>query len=82
MKGLVNVQAVIESHRDRWGDLDADGKSLDEARLYALRNPHPDCTAAVQAQASRLKSADESLRKAGRVPVIYRERKALESRHG
>lgn len=76
MNGPVDVLAVIESRRDRQsGDLDADGWSLEQARLFALRNPHPDYDEAVQQQAARLKSSDDSLRRAGRTPVIYRERR-------
>lgn len=74
MTGPVDVLAVIESRRDSWGDLDAEGRSLNQSRLFALRHPHPDYDAAVQAEASRLKSAASSLRSAGRAPVIYRER--------
>ena len=75
MSAHVGVLALIDSHRDSWGDLDAEGWSLEQARLFALRNPHPDYDSAVQSQACNLRSSDESLRNAGRVPVIYRERR-------
>ena len=75
LSGPVDVLAVVEARRDSWGDLDAEGRSLNQARLFAIRNPHPDYDAAVQSQALRLKSASDSLRCAGRVPVIYRERR-------
>ena len=72
---MVNVRAVIEAHRDAWGDLDSQGRSLDEARMFSLRHAgaYDD---AVRSQAYNLRAADESLRKAGRVPVIARYRRA------
>jgi hypothetical protein len=69
----VDVLAVIESHRDQWGDLDKPGLSLEQSRLFALRNPGND--EAVLRQAFNLRASDESLRKAGRVPVISRYRR-------
>lgn len=68
------IKAVIDSVRDRHGDLSDEGQSLSESLAFALRNPGFDD--AVKAQANRVKSQAECLRKAGRVPVIYREHRA------
>jgi hypothetical protein len=78
----VDVLAVINSRRDGWGDLDAAGRSLNEAYLFSLRHPHSDYQSAVQSQAKNLKSSSDSLRCAGRVPVIRRERRRALARIG
>ena len=74
VSGPVDVLAVIESHRDRYGDLDKDGWALEQSRQFALRNHGFDD--AVLWQALKLKARDDSLRSAGRVPVVTRWRRA------
>lgn len=66
------VLSVVESRRDTGGDLDREGASLYETYLFALRNAHPDYDDAALSHARNLKSAADSLRCAGRVPVICR----------
>lgn len=66
------IQSVIDSCYDRNGEISTEGQSLRGSYLYALRAKHADPDEAVLWRARSIKSAAESLRCAGRVPVIRR----------
>jgi len=73
----VDVRAVIEACRDHKTDLlNADGRYLEwclreegKFRHWGMTDAADECRAAAVSSARNLKTASDSLRKAGRVPV-------------
>lgn len=70
------VRSVINAYCvGQYGDLTAEGQHLEETLRYAFRNHSRDALDAARSSAFNIKASADSLRKAGRVPVIYRERR-------
>lgn len=69
----MEVLAAINVCVDHTGTINDAGISLLSAYYFALRNSG--CDDAVLSMARRIKSEATSLRSAGRVPVIYGERR-------
>ncbi len=75
------VHYVINAYCvDQRGDLTRDGQHLEETLRYAFRNHSRDAMDAARSSAFNIKSAADSLRKAGRVPVIYRGYRAARAK--